>query len=201
MARPRGQGEKTKGTIAEKAKIIFEQKGYAATSMEDIREFSEISKGSIYYHFKSKEELFLYAVEKSSESWRIKWEDHAKKVRTSTEKLYLLAEYYASDMQNPLSHTVPEYMASESLDKMMKDKILDLIKPEYEVFYQIINEGMRRKEFKSNQAPEDLAYILYSTLTGLSITQFFGYSDEQFHMLYQSAIDVFLNGISINKTS
>lgn len=68
MARPKGQGERTKKLIAEKAKVIFEKKGYAGTSMEDIRAFSEISKGSIYYHFKSKEELFLYTVEKLQRS-------------------------------------------------------------------------------------------------------------------------------------
>ncbi|OZU87029.1 hypothetical protein CIL03_19005 [Virgibacillus indicus] len=200
MARPKGQGEKTKELIAKKAKIIFEQKGYAGTSMEDIREFSEISKGSIYYHFKNKEELFLYTVGKSSEVWRKEWEEHAKKVETSTEKLYLLAKYYASDMQKTLSHTVPEYMATENIDKMMQNKIFDLIKPEYEVFYQIINEGISWKEFKSDQSPDDLAYILYSTLTGLSITQFVGYNDKQFLMLYQSAIDIFLKGILKNST-
>jgi helix-turn-helix protein len=128
------------------------------------------------------------------------WEEHAKKVDTSTEKLYLLAKYYASDMQKTLSHTVPEYMAAENLDKMMQDKILDLIKPEYEVFYKIIEEGIRNKEFKSNQSPDDLAYILYSTLTGLSITQFVGYSDQQFLILYQSAIDIFLKGILKDNT-
>ena len=85
MDRPRSKGEKTKALIAEKAKVIFEQKGYVGTSMEDIREFSEISKGSIYYHFKSKEELFLYTVEKTSEIWRTGWEEHSKKVETSTE--------------------------------------------------------------------------------------------------------------------
>ncbi|MFA1819819.1 TetR/AcrR family transcriptional regulator [Virgibacillus oceani] len=200
MARPKGQGEKTKEHIAKKAKIIFEQKGYAGTSMEDIRELSKISKGSIYYHFKNKEELFLYTVKKSQEVWKAMWEEHAKKVETSTEKLYLLAKYYASDMQKTLSHTVPEYMATENLDKMMQGKILDLIKPEYEVFYKIIEEGIRNKEFKSNQSPDDLAYILYSTLTGLSITQFVGYSDQQFLILYQSAIDIFLKGILKDNT-
>ena len=32
------------------------------TSMEEICEITERSKGSIYYHFKSKEELFLFVV-------------------------------------------------------------------------------------------------------------------------------------------
>lgn len=197
MARPKGQGDQTKERIAEKARIIFEQKGYAGTSMEDIREASQISKGSIYYHFKNKEELFLYVVEQSSEQWRAMWEEQAKKVTTASEKLYLLAEYYASDMQKPLSLTVPEYMASENIDYKM---LIELIQPEYQIFYQIIQEGISSNEFKSDRSTEDLAYILYSTLTGLSITQFAGYTNEQFLMLYRSAIDIFLQGISNQRT-
>lgn len=197
MARPKGQGDQTKERIAEKARIIFEQKGYAGTSMEDIREASQISKGSIYYHFKNKEELFLYVVEQSSEQWRTMWEEQAKKVTTASEKLYLLAEYYASDMQKPLSLTVPEYMASENIDYKM---LIELIQPEYQIFYQIIQEGISSNEFKSDRSTEDLAYILYSTLTGLSITQFAGYTNEQFLMLYRSAIDIFLQGISNQRT-
>lgn len=145
MDRPRSKGEKTKALIAEKAKVIFEQKGYVGTSMEDIREFSEISKGSIYQHFKSKEELFLYTVEKTSEIWRTGWEEHSKKVETSTEKLHLLAEYHASDMQLPLSHVVPEYIAAEDTDDKKMDHIRGLVKPGYDVFRQIIDEGMNRK--------------------------------------------------------
>ena len=196
MARPKGQGEMTKELIVEKAKIIFEQKGYAGTSMEDIRKLSEVSKGSIYYHFESKENLFLYTVEKTSEIWREKWREHAKKVATATEKLYLLAKYYASDMQLPLSHVVPEYMAIEKVDNKMSDKIMKLIKPEFEIFYQVIEEGISSKEFKDDQSPKDLAYILYSMLTGLSGFQYFGYNEEQFIRLYQNAIDVFLKGIT-----
>ncbi|QQK80158.1 TetR family transcriptional regulator [Salicibibacter cibi] len=196
MARPVGQGEKTKKHIAEKAKVLFEQKGYAATSMEEIREFTEISKGSIYYHFKSKEELFLYTVETANKSWREAWETQANQVTTATEKLYLLAQYYASDMQNPLSQTVPEYMGTESIEDMVKEKMIHLFQPEYDIFYHIIEEGIRDKEFISNKTIDDLAYILYSTLTGMSVTQFLGYDEEKFYLLYENAIDVFLKGIT-----
>ncbi|QQK74875.1 TetR family transcriptional regulator [Salicibibacter cibarius] len=196
MARPVGQGEKTKKHIAEKARVLFEQKGYAATSMEEIREFTEISKGSIYYHFKSKEELFLYTVETVSESWRQEWEAQAKQVTTATEKLYMLAQYYASDMQHPLSKIVPEYMGTENIEDMVKEKIIHLFQPEYDIFYHIIEEGIRNKEFVSNKTIDDLAYILYSTLTGMSVTQFLGYDEDKFYLLYDNAIDVFLNGIA-----
>lgn len=196
MARPVGQGGKTKKLIAEKAKVLFEQKGYAATSMEEIREFTEISKGSIYYHFKSKEELFLYTIETASKSWWKEWEAQANQVTTATEKLYLLAQYYASDMRNPLSKIVPEYFGTENNENRVKEKITRIFQHEYDIFYQIIEDGIRDKEFVSNKTVDDLAYILISTLTGMSVTQFLGYDEEKFYLLYENAIDIFLNGIS-----
>ena len=37
--------------------------------MEEICEITERSKGSIYYHFKSKEELFLFVVKQHTYNW------------------------------------------------------------------------------------------------------------------------------------
>jgi AcrR family transcriptional regulator len=44
--------------LLESAKILFSQKGYYATSVEDIVESAGFSKGTFYFYFKSKEELF-----------------------------------------------------------------------------------------------------------------------------------------------
>lgn len=146
MARPAGQGEKTKKHIAETAKVLFFKKGYTATSMEEIREASQISKGSIYCHFKSKEDLFLYEIEEASKVWRKNWEEQAEQVATAKEKLYLLAYHYATDMQELLSRTVPEYIASGDMKQMIEEKIIQLFQPEYDVFYQIIEEGLYNLE-------------------------------------------------------
>jgi AcrR family transcriptional regulator len=49
--------------LLESAKILFSQKGYYATSVEDIVESAGLSKGAFYFYFKSKEELFKSLVE------------------------------------------------------------------------------------------------------------------------------------------
>lgn len=199
MARPAGQGEKTKQHIVEKAKVLFERKGYAATSMEDIREFTGVSKGSIYYHFKNKEDLFLYAIETANAAWLQEWKKQAAQVTTATDKLYLLARYYASDMQNTLSKVVPEYMNTENIDTTrFKEKMLHLFQPEYDTFYQVVKEGINDKEFVSNKSINDLAYILYSTFMGMSTTQFLDYNEKELYQLYENAVEVFLEGISNN---
>jgi AcrR family transcriptional regulator len=49
--------------LLESAKILFSQRGYYATSVEDIVASAGLSKGAFYFYFKSKEELFKSLVE------------------------------------------------------------------------------------------------------------------------------------------
>ncbi|HBW38148.1 TetR/AcrR family transcriptional regulator [Desulfosporosinus sp. BICA1-9] len=52
-----------KNDIIKSALKLFHQKGYEATSMEDIAYDLEIKKASLYYHIKSKQELLHTLVE------------------------------------------------------------------------------------------------------------------------------------------
>ena len=47
----------TRGAIIEGAASIFETQGYASASLADVAERAGVTKGSLYFHFKSKEEL------------------------------------------------------------------------------------------------------------------------------------------------
>jgi len=49
----------TKRKIFEAALRIFSEKGYAGATMDDVISVAGVSKGSIYWHFKSKRELFI----------------------------------------------------------------------------------------------------------------------------------------------
>lgn len=69
MSTPKGSVKRS--MILDQALELFVQKGYAATSMEDIVKHTGVSKGSIYYHFSSKDDLFVSMVEKSTANgWR-----------------------------------------------------------------------------------------------------------------------------------
>jgi len=48
--------------IATAALHIFAEKGYAATSVEQIAEAAGIGKGTVYEYFPSKEEIFVHAI-------------------------------------------------------------------------------------------------------------------------------------------
>ena len=54
---------KTKRKIFETSMKLFAEKGYEATSIEEITETVGVAKGTLYYHFSSKEEIFNFLVE------------------------------------------------------------------------------------------------------------------------------------------
>ncbi len=54
---------KTKRKIFETSMKLFAQKGYDATSIEEITATVGVAKGTLYYHFSSKEEIFNFLIE------------------------------------------------------------------------------------------------------------------------------------------
>lgn len=196
MPRSTDHGEQTKRNISSTAKELFELKGYAATTMDEIRQLSGSSKGSIYHHFKSKEVLFLYILELSMDEWIGKWRDIEKPLGTAREKLYRLAEHYAEDFRNPLLRAAEEFSSSANYDQEIRDKLLELTRMHYPAIQQVLEEGMRNGEFRSIPL-DDLTFTLFGLLGGLSVA-YFGYDTDRIVGLYRTAIDILLQGIEKN---
>jgi AcrR family transcriptional regulator len=55
--------EHTRQRLLAEAQRLFRERGYAATSLEQIAEAAEVTKGAIYGHFASKEDLMISALE------------------------------------------------------------------------------------------------------------------------------------------
>ena len=50
--------EATRRALLDSATELFETKGYAATSIEDVVRGARVTRGALYHHFRSKQELF-----------------------------------------------------------------------------------------------------------------------------------------------
>lgn len=182
-----------KKDIARNTKELFAQKGYGATSMEDICTINNRSKGSIYYHFKSKEELFMYLIKLNNEDWMNEWLEKESRYKTAVEKLYGLADHYVDDMANPLNHAINEFVSGQVVSKEMMDDMLSLIRIPYATYECIISEGIRDGELK-DESPQDLMHIIYGLFNGLS-TLYFEKDLDEIRRLYHIGISSVLTGI------
>ena len=71
---PRKDSRNTKGRIIESAWELFYEQGYENTTIDDIVEHSETSKGSFYHYFDSKDGLLSslslpLPLPKTADSW------------------------------------------------------------------------------------------------------------------------------------
>lgn len=57
--RSQADAEKTRQQLLEEATTLFATKGYSETSIADICDAAQITKGALFHHFKSKQALFL----------------------------------------------------------------------------------------------------------------------------------------------
>ncbi|MFE2109476.1 ScbR family autoregulator-binding transcription factor [Kitasatospora sp. NPDC059463] len=63
----------TRQTVLRAAAEVFDERGYAGATMAEILERAGVTKGALYFHFPSKEELALAVIEGQS-AWLATWQ-------------------------------------------------------------------------------------------------------------------------------
>jgi len=64
------KGSQTRQNITEKSLQLFSVKGYFNTSIRDILEATGLTKGGLYGHYGSKEDIWYGVYEEAVKSWR-----------------------------------------------------------------------------------------------------------------------------------
>nr|WP_249435793.1 TetR/AcrR family transcriptional regulator [Paenibacillus sp. Marseille-Q4541] len=172
---------------------MFSQKGYNATSMEEVCKVTGRSKGSIYYHFKSKEEMFMYLIKLNNEEWMEAWMGKEAAYVTTREKLFALADHYVDDMNNPLSHAINEFMSSQVVTESMLNDMLELTRLPYITYEQLITRGMERGELKKDSS-SDVMYVLTGLFNGMSML-YYEKDLEEIRRLYKKGLEILLAGM------
>lgn len=189
------QSEQTKKRVADAARALFVQKGYKATSIEDIVDATGSSKGNIYYHFKSKEGLFMYLCDEWDREWELKWKEKEALYPTTTDKLYGMAEQLVlDDLNHPLMKAADEFFNNEEKTSDVVERIADMVARHIAFNQRLLQQGMDSGEFRQANV-EKLAVVLESLIVGL------GQLSRKLSMkdaleLYHYAIRVFLYGIA-----
>lgn len=192
------QSEQTKKRVAEAARALFVQKGYKATSIEDIVDATASSKGNIYYHFKSKEGLFLYLIDEWDREWEQKWQQKESMYTTTTAKLYGIAEQMVlDDLNHPLTKATDEFFNNEEKTTDVEDRISEMVARHLKFNQNLIQEGIDNGEFRNDNA-ENLAVVFESIIIGLSQMSRRKSTPEEVLTIYNLAMKVFLYGVAHN---
>lgn len=147
----------SKEKIIESAFSLFLSKGYDATSTQDIINRSGLSRGAMYHHFKSKEDILRNITE-----------GFYSHMRDFLEQLVADTTLTAKDkMMKMITHSVDDYTHNQMVNCYWSEKIPFALLEEVRYLNnvcalylgKIIAQGVENREFEC-EYPQELAEIL-----------------------------------------
>jgi len=147
----------TRKKILASAELLFSQKGYDSTTMQDIMNESELSKGAIYHHFSSKEEILKAMISTA---------------QTQINEYFLqIADNHNLSVKEKVASIIQQFAINKNHDTFINNHWVekvpfallstirngnDFIAPQIS---KIIQQGVSEGEFNCEH-PEELAEIL-----------------------------------------
>lgn len=196
MNKRRYEGEQTKMNIADQAKTLFSQKGYAVTSIQDICSAAGCSTGNLYYHFKSKEDLFLYLEEQAYDEWWEKLEELFSPNESVIQKLYAYGNFYSS-IERPLYSAEREFINKVGADSEAGQKFKDIITRAFDKMQKLILDGITRGELK-NEGVFELTFIVTSFFSALTHYTIYLMDNDASKAIFNKATELLLHGIAVD---
>ena len=98
-----GKGEQTRRNIIERSLQLFSVKGYFNTSVNDILEATDLTKGGLYGHFASKEDIWYSVYDEAVSIWK---QNVFKGIRDNSDPLERIETFIENDMRNYLGGDV-----------------------------------------------------------------------------------------------
>lgn len=187
------KAQRKRDLILDKAKELFIQRGYAATSMDELVKYTGASKGSIYYHFESKEDLFVKLLAKQNQDWMESWNEKKARYVSFEEKLYGIAEHMVDDFQNPLTKIAEEFYINQPENKSLVSEMLAIVHGPRKLYREILTDGAEEGRIPAEDVDE-ISVVFGSLLDGMSVS-YFERSQEELRELYRRGVTYFLHGI------
>jgi len=177
---------------------IFSRYGYKKTTMDEIAAELKMGKSSVYYYFKSKEEIFEAVVLYEANVLRNELTKAIKSVESPVEKMrnYVfvrmktfekLSNYYNAIFDKNLAHFNFIEMIREKYDR-----------EELAILRLIIYDGVRKKVFNVRSS-EYTAIAVQTALKGLEVPLFWKKKEIDIEERLNAILDVLFYGILVKK--
>lgn len=163
------KAERTKQFILETAGPIFNQKGISGASIDDVLDAAKVTKGCLYGHFQSKEDLSLQVVDHLLENNEKKLFTIISKGKTAKAKVFAFLDFYKDPLDTYVKGGCPLFnIAVESDDHFpeIKEKVGTVLRQGQELFVSILQQGIKDGEFSDELNPPVYAFKAVAAVEG-----------------------------------
>ncbi|WP_041390227.1 TetR/AcrR family transcriptional regulator [Sphingobium chlorophenolicum] len=157
----RKRGTVNRDVIMNVASVMFRERGYDRTSLDDIAKALHITKPSLYYHFSSKEEILLACIETGYALFKQWLEERDRPQASGKERLAIFISSYVELLKdNVLSVLVSD-------ERVMSDPSKELYRRYKRLLHQELvgrlEAGHKDGSLKANDT-RHLAFLIFGMI-------------------------------------
>ncbi|WP_029285117.1 TetR/AcrR family transcriptional regulator [Pedobacter sp. R20-19] len=164
------KSEKTRSHIIEKIAPIFNMKGFAGTSLNNMTDATGLTKGSIYGNFANKDEVALVAFDYNFKSIEMKISAAMNNQRTAKDKLLAYLIVYQGLMFGQISPggcpVLNTSIDADDTHPALREKALNALLSWKKQIISIIQDGISNKEIAPKYNPEQIALTVIAMIEG-----------------------------------
>lgn len=153
---------KTKRKIFEASMKLFAEKGYDGTSIEEITETVGVAKGTLYYHFSSKEEIFNFLIEEGIKLLQNSIDIKTSKLNNYIDKIkaiVLIQIKIVVRYEDLITILLSQFWGKEARNQKCKMHIYEYIN----TIENIVEQGMKAGQIKKGDT-EAVASEIYGLI-------------------------------------
>jgi AcrR family transcriptional regulator len=198
---------KPKARILDAAADAFMRHGFADTTVDDIADAVGATKGLIYYHYRTKFDIFLAVYEQGMQRVREQVEPLAIGPGSGRARLESMSVAHVVNLMNDPSHHHVVHQgvrdqASTALKVRQRDALIALneLRRDYEIlFRRVVAEGVADGSLRH----VDVAFatrVLLSSLNAVDVwyRKSDGQADENTSELARAVVDLVVRGVAAN---
>lgn len=164
------KSERTRQFIVEKTAPVFNAKGYAGTSINDLMNATGLSKGSIYGNFENKDEVALAAFDYNFGKITAYLKSKISTTGNAVDRLLVYPQTFRNFLALPfLQAGCPLLNTSTEADDthpLLRQKAVNALISWKKSIENQVKRGIERKEIKPDINPAEVAVILISMVEG-----------------------------------
>lgn len=149
----------TRDKITQAAISLFAQRGYFGVSMQDLAKELEVSKAALYYHFPSKDRLFLTVLESVFGDLFSEVTLAAKKSRNPAEAVIKVLEtYFSFSLERPEAQLLKTHQ-TQTLDREIRQRLISANR-QLRLFFEELFDRAARQEQTQKEGLRELTHTL-----------------------------------------
>jgi AcrR family transcriptional regulator len=198
--RTRAEAEETRGKILVAALELMSEKGYSRTTFVDVAERIGLTKGAVYWHFSSKQELFIALIRFFYQRREQLVGEQAIPLASLEDVQPHFIERSRVIMQDPLCRQFAYFLSfqmewTEELYAAAQEVLDDLQEDLFQQLFHVMSDGWEKGVLKQEISPRDATILIISLWKGLFANDVRHYTSMDLEHCVEVGMDVMMQGL------